>query len=396
MDNFVAGDPPDPYVPLSLPYFRFPGSSWAFMNSSIQSSVNDLLGYNNDASIENNIPIFELPRQEHLSLAALQIAEFPSGKRGHLGASNSSVPVTISINEVFDRFFLSTVPQSSSTSWTVENPLPNSRMQPLAGTSLADLQDPDSAGHFFLNASFNVNSTSIEAWGALLKGIRLGTWAYDDPLGTTPVAGQDEVDVTDENQFFRFSQSAEETWLGSYAATDLSRSRKFFRKGLRSLSDSEVESLAVQIVNQIRVRRQSGLGGGVGPFVSLRDFVDSGVIELAIANTTINSAVAVSSVPLTYSSSFLTQQDVLTGIAPYLTTRSDTYLVRAYGDAVNPFDASEVVARAYCEAIVQRLHQKHPSEPDAADPMTIAGANAGEYGRQFRVIAFRWMTGDEI
>ena len=120
------------------------------------------------------------------------------------------------------------------------------------------------------------------------------------------------------------------------------------------------------------------------------------MIELAIANTTINSAVAVSSVPLTYSSSFLTQQDVLTGIAPYLTTRSDTYLVRAYGDAVNPFDASEVVARAYCEAIVQRLHQKHPSEPDAADPMTIAGANAGEYGRQFRVIAFRWMTGDEI
>ena len=168
---------------------------------------------------------------------------------------------------------------------------------------------------------------------------------------------------------------------------------------MRSLTDGEVESLAVEIVNQIRIRRQSGLGAGVGPFVSLKDFIDSGVIELAIESTTINDSIVFPSDTtnqLEYVSSFLTQQDVLTAIAPYLTNRSDTYLVRAYGDAVNPFDASAVVARAYCEAVVQRLHQKHPSEPDAENPITIAGANVGEYGRQFRVIAFRWMTGDEI
>jgi len=396
MDEFLVNDPPPGYLPIAYPYFRIPGSSWAYDNAAIKSSVNDLLGFNNDASIENNIPLFELPRQEHLSLAALQIAEFPSGKRAHLGSSSSSVPVTASINEVFDRFFLSTAPQSASTSWVVGNPLPNSRMQPVGTGNVVDLQAPDSAQYLYLNGAFNVNSTSIEAWGALLKGIRLGSWAYDDPLGTTPIAGQDEVDLTDENQFFRFSQSAEETWLGSYDATPLSRSREFFRKGMRSLTDVEVENLAVQIVNQIRIRRQSGLGGGVGPFTSLRDFIDSGVIELALANTTINSGVEVDGVPLTYASSYLTQQDLLTAIAPYLTTRSDTFVVRAYGDAVNPFDASEVVARAYCEAIVQRVHQKHPSEPDVPDPMTIAGANPGEFGRQFRVIAFRWMTGDEI
>ena len=120
------------------------------------------------------------------------------------------------------------------------------------------------------------------------------------------------------------------------------------------------------------------------------------MIELAIANTTINSSVVVNSVPLTCTSSYLIQQDVLTAIAPYLTTRSDTFVIRAYGDAVNPFDATEVVARAYCEVLVQRVHQKHPSEPDVSDPMTIAGANPGEFGRQFRVIAFRWMMGDEI
>ena len=377
--------------------FQFPGKQEA-LSFFFKSSNTELLGFNNFADqLENNIPLFELPRQEYLSLAALQTAEFPSRKRGHLGSSSSGLSVTASINEVFDRFFLSTVPQSGSTSWTVGNPLPNSRMQPLAGTSLADLQDPDSAGHLFLNGSFNVNSTSIEAWGALVKGIRLGSWSYDDSGNEYDPPGIiDDLELTDENQFFRFSQSAEETWLGSYDATDLSRSREFFRKGMRSLTDAEVEGLAVEIVNQIRIRRQSGLGGGVGPFTGLQDFIDSGVIELAIANTTINSSVVVNSVPLTCASSYLTQQDVLTAIAPYLTTRSDTFVIRAYGDAVNPFDATEIVARAYCEALVQRVHQKHPSEPDVSDPMTIAGANPGEFGRQFRVIAFRWMTGDEI
>ena len=62
--------------------------------------------------------------------------------------------------------------------------------------------------------------------------------------------------------------------------TDLEISREFFRKGMRSLTDGEVESLAVEIVNQIRIRRQSGLGAGEGPFV-VQDFIDSGVIELA-------------------------------------------------------------------------------------------------------------------
>ena len=393
-------DPPAPYNPKALPSFRIPGSSWSFTQSAIRSSAIEVLASDvvgGTAYVETNIPFFELPRQEQLSLAALQVAEFPSGKRGHLGASNTSVPVTTSINDVFDRFFLSTVPQSASTSWTVGNPLPNSRMKPVGTGNVADLQAPDSAQYLYLNGAFNVNSTSIEAWGALLKGIRLGNWTYDDPLGTTPAPGQSEVDMNGENQFFRFSQSAEETWLGSYNPFDnLERSREFFRKGMRSLTDAEVEGLAVEIVNQIRIRRQSGLGGGVGPFSSLQDFIDSGVIELAIANTTINSAVVVESMPLTCASSYLTQQDVLTAIAPYLTTRSDTFVIRAYGDAVNPFDATEVVARAYCEALVQRVHQKHRSGPDVPDPMTIAGANPGEFGRQFRVIAFRWMTGDEI
>lgn len=396
MPNFDSPvDPPPGYVPASLFQFEFPGGDTPFFLSDVQGSSFDLLGYNDDASIENNIPLFELPRQEYLSLAGLQMAEFPSEIKAHLGASIASINPTPSINDVFDRFFLSTVPQSGSTTWTVGDPLPNSRMEPTGGTTLSDLQDPDSAEHLYLNGAFNVNSTSFEAWTAMLKGVRLGTWAYDDPLGTAPVVGQSELDLSDENQFFRFSQTAEETWLGSYIATDLDLSRELFREGMRSLTDTEIATLATEIVRAIRTRRQIGMGGGVGPFVSLQDFIDSGVLETAIAAAVLNSSIEVSGTPLPYSSSFLTQQDILTAIAPYLTVRSDTFVIRAYGDSVNPFDDTEVVARAYCEAIVQRIHEKHSSE-SSSDPMTATDNTAGALGRDYRIIAFRWLTGDEI
>lgn len=396
MDNFDRVDPPPGYLAISMSQFEFPGGK-ASHDYFFQGSSFDLLGHNEDASIENNIPLFELPRQDYLSLAGLQMAEFPSEVKAHLGASIASINPTPSINDIFDRFFLSTVPQSGSTTWTVGDPLPNSRMEPATGAILSDLQDPDSAGHLYLNGAFNVNSTSFEAWTAMLKGVRLGTWAYDDPLGATPVDGQSEVDLMDESQFFRFSQTAEETWLGSYTATDLDKSRAFFREGMRSLTDTEIATLVTEIIRAIRARRQE-VSAPMGPFASLQDFIDSGVLETAIANANLNSAIQVDGKPLVYASSYLTQQDILNAIAPYLTVRSDTFLIRAYGDAVNPFDDAEVVARAYCEAIVQRVHEKHSTESPAslADPRSTTDNTAGSLGRDFRIIAFRWLTGDEI
>ncbi len=397
MNNFDGMDPSPGYEAKQMYQFEFPGGNTPYILSDVQGSSLDLLGYNEDASIENNIPLFELPRQEYLSLAGLQMAEFPSEVKAHLGASSASINPTLSINDVFDRFFLSTVPQSGSTTWTVGDPLPNSRMKPATGKILSDLQDPDSAGHLYLDGAFNVNSTSFEAWTAMLKGVRLGTWAYDDPLGATPVDGQSEVDLMDESQFFRFSQTAEETWLGSYTATDLDKSRAFFREGMRSLTDTEIATLVTEIIRAIRARRQE-VSAPMGPFVSLQDFIDSGVLETAIANANSNSAIEVDGTPLIYASSYLTQQDILTAIAPYLTVRSDTFVIRAYGDAVNPFDDAEVVARAYCEAIVQRVHEKHSTEAPAslADPMSATDNTAGSLGRDYRIIAFRWLTGDEI
>jgi hypothetical protein len=356
---------------------------------STASTIGELLGYNADGDIEYNIPLFELPRQEIVSLASLRMAESPSNIRDQLGMSGT----LNSINDIFDRFYLSTVPQLPGTTWTVGDALPNDRMEPVDDAAILDLQSVDSAEHLYLRGAFNVNSTSVEAWGSFLKGIRLENWAYDDPLGSTPSSGQSIETLTGENQFLRFSQSAEETWLGTYDPDDEDdTARERFRKGIRSFSDAEIVNLAVAIVREIRTRRQSE-SGKMGPFVSLQDFIDSGVIETAIGATGANLNDGYTE---TYTSSYLTQQDVLTSIAPFLSVRSDTFVVRAYGDAVNPFDDQEILARAYCEAIVQRTHAKHATDPNSGDVMAATGEDPGEFGRQFKIIAFRWMTGDQL
>lgn len=62
-------------------------------------------------------------------------------------------------------------------------------------------------------------------------------------------------------------------------------------------------------------------------------------------------------------------------LAPQLAVRSDTFRVRAYGEALDPADRTRIEAAAWCEAIVQR---------------TPAAAPDG-LGRRFVVVSFRWL-----
>jgi hypothetical protein len=80
--------------------------------------------------------------------------------------------------------------------------------------------------------------------------------------------------------------------------------------------------------------------------------------------------------PITGSPNF---SQIMTAIGPMLTTRSDTFRVRAYGEALNPTDPTKVEATAFCEAIVQRT------------PDTLPG-----FGRRFVITSFRWLGPDDI
>ena len=89
---------------------------------------------------------------------------------------------------------------------------------------------------------------------------------------------------------------------------------------------------------------------------------------------------------------YLTQADVLQVIGPVLSARSDTFRIRAYGDALD--DKGGIVARAWCEAIVQR--SPAPIRADGTGVNPVNPGKAGDFGRRFQVVSFRWMSKEEI
>jgi hypothetical protein len=76
----------------------------------------------------------------------------------------------------------------------------------------------------------------------------------------------------------------------------------------------------------------------------------------------------------------ITATQFMDAIGPLLSVRSDTFRIRAYGEAVNPADAAKTEAVAYCEAVVQRT----------ADPAPTG------LGRKFVVTHFRWLGAEDI
>jgi hypothetical protein len=104
---------------------------------------------------------------------------------------------------------------------------------------------------------------------------------------------------------------------------------------------------------------------------------------------------------------WLTQADILQVIGPVISARSDTFRIRSSSETL---DASgRVVARAWCEAIVQRVPEFVDSTNLPETPLTIRDANGNflrenssltpvnrRFGRRFEIVSFRWLHPDEI
>lgn len=97
---------------------------------------------------------------------------------------------------------------------------------------------------------------------------------------------------------------------------------------------------------------------------------------------------------------WITQADVLQALGPALSARSDTFRIRSYGEALSP-DGKSILARAWCEAIVQRTPNyidptNTPTERDALPTDKVLTSTNKQFGRRFEIVSFRWLSQDEI
>lgn len=378
----------------------------ANVKTSAPSHIFDRRSGNNFRHPYEDIPIFELPRLDAYSLGSLQRLFIVGERPFSIGNRWSSE----SWRSIFDRYFLSALPRNGDPAvYDPRLPLPNPWLVfhhslPTVSLGMEDIltSGNESARHFFIQGAFNINSTSVSAWEAVLSSLKIKDWRYidvDNKKGTPQTVST--VDLM--TSFARFSQSAQET----FEAPDVKQDpyepgptvfpTKLYRRGLRTLSKDEIDIMAQGIVDRLRINAADGipfrsLGEFIGP-LSGEDPESMSVIEAAIADIdNINLWQADGEVVEIdkFSSYDLTSADILTAIAPFISVRSDTFLVRAYGDVINPLVRDNkglpvTEGRAWCEAIVQRLPELLNTDDNIFSPSPYG------FGRRFYILSFRWL-----
>ena len=396
---------------------------------------------------------------------------------GNLSGNQIAFDNSFMANQVlFDTYYFSTVPAaaqpaadsskyvltSAGLDAAVQNnqPLPNNRLRfyhkngvaPTAATTPslsayeASLRDLKAAATCLLvDGAFNVNSTSVNAWKALLaslSGNSLTLWNY--------TTGQPNPLATLLNPIPRFWNL---TWGGQSAINQAWEGMRTLTADDASGTPGGLTSLARHIVQQVKTR---------GPFLSMGDFLNrrlgtakvplnemgalqEAIEECTVANTgkNINDAAISAGTAVNLSPAFnsglgsaptnsatgipgyLMQQDLVQAFAPAMSTRSDTFVVRCYGEVNNPSllnsdHTPQPVARAWGEAVVQRL----PDYIDQADSnlsgTNAYGTNLGDatppynritsptspaaivdgtnltFGRRLKVVSFRWLNESDL
>lgn len=332
------------------------------------------------------------------------------------------------------------------------------------------------AGTILSDGTFNVNSTSVDAWIALLASAKRNAMGSAGTL--QPAADQNarfpravRADAADHNR--RSPLNDPKAWTG-----------------LASLDDAQIRLLAKSIVEETRMRirynhrNQYGIKPGLNvhyvimnrgvevplPYVGLAQFVNrfncgaypnqvawQGCLQNAIlradvdsgdlSNRSVNalpvfgssqltpipspdppSATTAGLVPYFYSRgnvvavdprnttnrghalrgapTSLTQADILAAVGSSLATRSDTFVIRCYGDATDPLDPSRTMAGCWMEAVVQRIPEfcdpGQPPETEVGGPLDgqlhnpLLNQMNRTLGRRFVILSTRTLTPKDL
>jgi hypothetical protein len=267
-----------------------------------------------------------------------------------------------------------------------------------------------------IQGAFNINSVSEEAWAHFLAGLM-----SRPSVVLESVTGSEGLTVIDpETGKFLVSRNTLANAPPAERAAGQEAQNRYWN-GSRELTADQLRELAAAIVRPVKKR---------GPFTSLAEFVNrrltrdaalavSGALQSALDDPAVSinapfrgdslsGTEGVGSRKPTYPfpeaakgprrqgiTGYVTQADLLQSLGPALTPRSDTFTIRALGEAR---DADGVVrATAWCETVVQRTADYlDPSDGAATIAASLKRPLNKQFGRRFQIVAFRWLSAEEV
>ena len=382
-----------------LPRFAQPiGNSWAhpLMSPTHLMETNAASGYNYlDHSFLLNLALYD---GYYFSGLADQSGAFGTGK-----STNSLASGFASGTPLDDPRLLLYRPNGKTSAFFADE-----AAKPLGYANIAAWQ--------MMRGAFNINSTSVPAWKAMLASIHDSQALYNQLNKSNNSSALTSLISTSagEARISRFRLPA------AISAADGGDGHDAYWLGPREYSDAQLQTLAENIVKQVRLR---------GPFLSLAEFVNRrlgigesaqrGALQQAIDDSNLNQAIAATAnagfeIPLSSVTNYryvnpaagagssyqgapgyLTQADLLNVLGNAASARSDTFTIRAYGEAHD--GSGNITSSAICEAVVQRLPDWYdPADLAETSPASLVSAANRMLGRRFRVISFRWLAPGEI
>ena len=308
----------------------------------------------------------------------------------------------------------------------------------------SDIYGSKSAPAFMMvDGGFNINSTSINAWKALLSGLN----EIKVPVLNTDLDSTTDTisySVANKNVFSRSSLPLD-TLGDSNEPTDVDPANDHW-EGFRSLTDQHITDLATNIVAEIKAR---------GPAFTLADFINrkltltgdhwkSGAIQSAIDTTNVVNVagsvgtgingeillnnpdkvlkVKVGGLSYTHflephaktgytdglgtadtalqgftiggAPGYLMQADILNSIGPFLNNRSNTFTIRSYGDSTDIH--GQITSKAYLEAVVQQVTDFVDSTDIATTNMASISTTNQTFGRKFKIVSYKWINESDL
>jgi len=352
---------------------------------------------------------------------------------------------------LWDKYFLSTIPQSSTSP-------ENHNVVHLSTANDSELANPQkAAANLAIKGAFNINSTNKDAWIALLSSTRHLKHPADGkdktsggffPRSLEQPSGSSAVPSGDDNDSWSGYRRLSETEIEALAEHIVKQVRTrgpftslahFTNRTLISLEEDKAlgrSGLLQSAIDNAELTVTPDRAKTAFENLDLKDdkvnfqhigkypradiegsdpteLPNGGDEPVWAPRSADNNPGAIASIlsdrPMLTDNEYrneqgsrstgipgwLTQADILQTIGPAITVRSDTFRIRAYGESVDPA-TGRIKARAWCEAIVQRVPQYvDPTDTPEKEVKLLSETNK-RFGRKFNIIGFRWLNENEI